>query len=206
MGVLLVYLAGKITKNDWRNSIVKELRGHVFDVHAIYSTQPADTYIDNMYVTGPFFISCDHGCYHGHDSHGVGAYSPGQYDDVDDGYTGGCSGNGVPKSLVPSVCMKQIEESNFVFAYIDSETCYGTLLEIGYAIGRGIPVSVMFSNKKLLKDMWFIAESANIVFDENGHLKKAEIKDPEIFDASQKSAMLIASEKERGGASWEFPF
>jgi hypothetical protein len=193
MGAIITYLAGKISMNDWRKCVVMELRGHVINVHDIYDTSPANTYIDGLYVSGPFFIACDHGCYHGHETHGVGAYDPN-----DCMYEHGitpelCEGAGVPKNMVPKLCMEQIDMSNFVFAYIDSDTCYGTLLEIGYAIGNKIPVAVMFSNRKLCKDMWFIAESASIVFNHDGYLKKSAINDGRIFDASQKIARLIAS-------------
>ena len=191
MGAYLVYLAGKISDADWRNRIVRELRGHIIDVHTIYSSDPAETYIDELFVSGPFFISCDHGCYHGHKTHGVGAYSPGDF--IDDEYPGRCSGIGVPKSLVPSVCMSQINCSDFVFAYIDSPTCYGTLAEIGFAIGRKLPVAVMFANSAIKDDMWFIAESADIVFNKHGYVKKAETKNVKIFDLAQQIAALLAS-------------
>ena len=159
---VFVYLAGKISINNWRKHVVRELRGHVIDVHGVYNVEPAETYIETVFACGPFFISCDHGCYHGHESHGVGAYDPENC--AEDEYPGQCEGAGVPSSIVPWLCKEQINRSDFVFAYIDSATCYGTLLEIGYAIGIGKPVFVMFANNELRKDMWFIAESANMVF------------------------------------------
>ena len=129
----------------------------------IYRTEPSETYIDGLYTTGPFFICCDHGCYHGSESHGVGAYTEKEIDN-DSGITPErCSGEGVPAGLVPQICESQIMDSNFLFAYIDSSTCYGTLYEIGYAKAMGIQVAVMFANPDLKRDMWFISESANIV-------------------------------------------
>ena len=149
---VLVYLAGKIRKNDWRSAIVTDIRSIASGTDYILSDHTVKTIINSLWVSGPFFISCDHGCYHGDQSHGVGA--------------GGCGccgeGRGVPASVVTKVCQRQIDRSNFVFAYIEDETCFGTLCEIGYAIGKGIPVTVLFSSHEIRTKMWFIAEIANI--------------------------------------------
>ena len=82
-------------------------------------------------------------------------------------------------------------QSDFVFAYIDSPSCYGTLYEIGYAKGRNKPVAVMFANPKLKNDMWFISESANIVFSNEAYALKAETKSPDIFSAAKQIAHLL---------------
>ena len=81
--------------------------------------------------------------------------------------------------------------SNFVFAYIDDPSCFGTLCEIGYAVGRNIPVAVLFANNQLKKDMWFVSEMANIVFDSNGKMLKAQINDAEIFVYARNIADLL---------------
>ena len=86
--------------------------------------------------------------------------------------------------MVPTICTHQIDDSNFVFAFIDSTTCYGTLCEIGYAIGKGIPVAVMFSDKSIRKDMWFIAEIADIVLDPFGSVLKSTTKEVDIVSAA----------------------
>lgn len=172
---LRVYLAGKITSSGWREKIAP-IRDDVRN--NIYKVKYVGTFIKDLLTTGPFFISCDHGCYHGDTLHGVGAYGP---EDTD---TPGCEGDGVPKCMVPTICTHQIDDSNFVFAFIDSVTCYGTLCEIGYAIGKGIPVAVMFSDESLKKDMWFIAEIADIVLDHCGMVRKSTTKEVNIVSAA----------------------
>lgn len=185
---VLVYLAGKIGVHGWRGKIVKDIDVLTED---IYRTEPSETYIDGLYTTGPFFICCDHGCYHGSESHGVGAYTEKEIDN-DSGITPDrCSGEGVPAGLVPQICESQIMDSNFLFAYIDSSTCYGTLYEIGYAKAMGIQVAVMFANPDLKRDMWFISESANIVFSCDGYALKAETRRKEIFSAASQIAKLL---------------
>ncbi len=171
---LCVYLAGKITSNGWRENIAP-IRDDVGE--DIYGVKYVQTFIKGLITTGPFFISCDHGCYHGDTLHGVGAYGS---DDVN---IPGCVDEGIPKCMVPTICTHQIDESNFVFAFIDSTTCYGTLCEIGYAIGKGIPVAVMFSDESLRKDMWFIAEIADIVLDSCGLIRKSTTKEINIISA-----------------------
>ena len=159
---IVVYLAGKIRKNGWRNTIVPGLRNHWCEAQDVTeANQYEKTIFDHVYTSGPFFISCDHGCYHGDNIHGVGANGR------------GC-GESVPGNIVPAICMNQIERCNFVFAYINSRTCYGTLCEIGYAFAKRRPVAVMFSDPSLRKDMWFVAEIANMEFDAFGAVVKSE--------------------------------
>ena len=43
-----------------------------------------------------------------------------------------------------------------MFAYINSDECYGTLYEIGYAKALGKPVLIVFDNGQRCKKMWFI--------------------------------------------------
>ena len=181
-----MYLAGKISHHGWRDKIVCDIDAFTGE---IYEKSYSNTRIDDLITSGPFFISCDHGCYHGSDSHGVGGYESG------DEYGYRCAGYGIPKSIVPTICKKQIDRSNFVFAYIDSDSCYGTLCEIGYAIGKRHPVTIMFANDQLEKDMWFIAEISNIVFNKDGIVQKADVDDVSVFDASQKIKDLLMEVK-----------
>ena len=190
MEARFVYLAGKIHMNGWRKAIVPRLREMANDTDDIFDIDPTITVINRLYVTGPFFISCDHGCYHGDGAHGVGADGEGC-----DGSGVPCSGAGIPVDVVPKVCMDQIERSNFVFAYIDDDTCFGTLCEIGYAIGKGIPVAIMLSTDNLRKSMWFISQMADIEFAKDGFMLKSNVKDPLI----NRAAIEIADILSRGG-------
>lgn len=84
-----VYLAGKISRDDWRKSLdgvrpfsisandvvddVNLKNKHVHEFETYFGELPVVSRHPYIEVTGPFFLSCDHGCYHGDNSHGVGA-------------------------------------------------------------------------------------------------------------------------------------
>jgi hypothetical protein len=78
-----IYLAGKIRKNDWRESIIPDIKywieGHdIRSIESIANWPILEGVIKEKYnYTGPFFVSCDHGCYHGPNSHGYGAMDAG---------------------------------------------------------------------------------------------------------------------------------
>ena len=137
-----VYLAGKIRPNDWRNNFCN-YRGiplYPMDIANGYEEKVND----HLTITGPFFIACDHGCYHGEGQHGVGA----NY--------GGCMSSYFSRDDVFKICKSQIDKAEIVFAYIDCRDCYGTLAEIGYANAIGKDVIIFFRNDYLKEEMWFI--------------------------------------------------
>jgi hypothetical protein len=144
-----VYLAGKIGFHDWRERFYYVAFWEHFPVNEL-----SERFVhvsDELTVTGPFFISCDHGCYHGKNKHGVGA--------VDSLHSehewGGCMGNYYTRQDVLNICKRQIDRAEIVFAYIDEGDCYGTLAEIGYAHAKGKDIVIVFSNEKLRREMWF---------------------------------------------------
>ena len=131
-----VYAAGKIHKNDWRPV---RRGGELID------TVELEKYV---YV-GPFFIGCDHGCFHGDNSHGAGDPIPSEqqrrldspnfdgYHDPDEqlrmwdplrGEESGESifdedtmcGLSVRRSDVFELCKKQIESCDILYAYIEN--------------------------------------------------------------------------------------
>lgn len=128
-----VYLAGKVAKNGFRNHLVQGLRNHRW----------SDGILEQMTFnyTGPFFVSCDHGCFHNPDSHGVimskelsACPHRDKYEDFN-----------FQRNEIGQLCMHAILRSDLVFCYIDSPDCYGTLVEIGYAIADGIPLIIVFA-------------------------------------------------------------
>lgn len=135
-----VYLAGKISKYDWR--------GAFYDYRSVSLPFTEREYTekvnDNLSVTGPFFISCDHGCYHGEQEHGAGATS------------GGCMGDYYTRNDVFEICKSQIAKAEIVVAYIDCRDCYGTIAEIGYAHAIGKDIFIIFANAELKEEMWFV--------------------------------------------------
>lgn len=161
------YFAGKITKHDWREPIY-----HVnFDFYDLdnYASmvQYSEKVSDELTVTGPFFISCDHGCYHGQGKHGVGAIDPFKKSDLvdlfnlDETYSG-CMGTKLTRANVFDLCKIQIDKADILFAYIDKNDCYGTIAEIGYAHAKGKDIVICFANETLKETMWFVDRMAHL--------------------------------------------
>lgn len=158
-----VYLAGKISQYDWRVPIVGYRCGGLYGGDDVDITKYRIKYFCEsedkstfqiVTITGPWFLSCDHGCYHGESSHGLGINQLGCPDANGDNYS---------EKEVYDICLKQIDNSDLVFAYIDDSTCYGSIYEISYAVSRGKYVVIIFANKKLMGDMWFMCQGADIV-------------------------------------------
>ena len=158
--VIKVYLAGKIKSNGWRQQLI-DIRDN-FSGEEKYKIRKGITvrYDNHIIITGPFFLSCDHSCYHGENSHGVGLnkYYP-------DGERYDCYGlrDQFTEDEVKDICLRQIKKSDVIFAYINDDTCYGTLYELGYAKSLGKKIIILFESGKLMKDMWFIYQKADIV-------------------------------------------
>lgn len=143
-----VYLAGKIAKNDWRHGIVRGLREAATDGCMEYpagvqfpSELPGAIFGKADYV-GPFFVGCDHGCWHGDGTHGViNANSMHDY--------------GFDTRLdVYDRSFDAIRRCDLFFAWIECKTAYGTLVEIGmaYAMGKHVVVA---SPGPIDDDLWF---------------------------------------------------
>ena len=142
-----VYLAGKITKHGWRDAIVPRGNdrsskddgdgvdwnyGDVRDFRdAPDEWMLRDGSKSPYAVTGPFFVSCDHGCTHGQSTHAT---------------VGGCvqPHAGEMRMEARRLCLAAIRRSDIVFAWLDDATAYGTIAEIGYAsaLGKRIVVAV----------------------------------------------------------------
>ena len=140
-----VYFAGKIRKSCWRHGLVSGLRDHHWHLGPLVQ--------QNFICVGPFFISCDHGCYHQGNTHGtsnpqLGACPP------DINY-------GPPQ--VAELCRQKVSEADLVFCFIDSPDCYGTIAEIERAHVFGIPVVIAFASgiaKPRKNDFWFVTQPA----------------------------------------------
>lgn len=153
-----VYLAGKVTKNGWREEIAagwREAGAHAYAREEPSTAEMLMTEVkhgNGIVLVGPFFISCDHGCYHGDNEHGVGAA------------TGGCAGELITQSDVEHYCRCCIQyNAQVVFAYIDSPDCYGTIYELGMAAEMGKRYAILYANEELRDNMWFINQEAALV-------------------------------------------
>lgn len=170
-----IYLAGKISHGDWRHGIVKNLReqfsgdcsGEICSggyLHKNGNTWVPGRAPDEWPVlpnavfgldyTGPYFVSDDHGCCHGDDSHGAAADHDGLYD--------GPHNSDPRRGNVIKWCLDAIWRSDIVFAWIDDTTCYGTLAEIGYAKALEKIILIAGTNRQWEHtDLWFACNMAN---------------------------------------------
>lgn len=153
-----IYLAGKISKNDWRHTILPGLRqrstelfhgwsGQAYSRHLLgwgLDWQPIEQGVFGMDYVGPFFMGCDHGCAHGPHSHGSAA----------DGSYGEDISN-LSKD-VATACYQAIKDCDVFFAWLggdDATTAHGTLVELGYA--RALNKEIWIASDKEDKDLWF---------------------------------------------------
>lgn len=184
MSKLQIYLAGKIYPNDWRHSIVTDLRnaleqpGDAWTLYKETEWPVGNRAIFGCYdYVGPYFIGCDHGGFHGENSHGYGGpfYDGGQRTGEDAVLNIGCcplSGidhykphNGsylfsesrdaydgehveeVRRARIVSLCWQAISRCNFFFAWIEDATAYGTLVELGIAAALGKRIYIAYPKK-----------------------------------------------------------
>lgn len=136
-----LYLAGKIGKNDWRHKLVPRLRDHE------WNSGPIGTNTFN-YV-GPFFVACDHGCRHGPNLHGA---------------VGDECGPNVTQLEVIANNNAGLDAADLVFAYITASDCYGTLIEIGWALKSRKRVVLAFAPGIQAQDFWYATEQADAVY------------------------------------------
>jgi hypothetical protein len=147
-----VYCIGKISHNGWRNQLFPIRNETAPDSSAPQYWEWPDIPIERLpgaaYV-GPYFLSCDHGCYHSEPhSHGVAAGG-----DAEGGAYPGLSRPDVAKR-----CLSAIESATHIFAWIDDTTAYGSLVEIGYAKALNKSVHLYFSSTADLGDLWFAGQ------------------------------------------------
>jgi cold shock CspA family protein len=142
-----IYFAGRVSPNDWRHSLVS------FDISS------ADTWREtarlkmpdgNIYV-GPFFVACDHRCYHGNNSHGAS----------DRRGIGECLGV-VTQSEIFKKALDGIKSCDLFFAWAgpDFNEAYGTLVEIGLAHSLGKKIVIAY-HPSISSDQWFALECAH---------------------------------------------
>lgn len=161
--VKFFYLAGKITRTTWRETIVGEwsFENHSWSYGQAYFDYEEDgtwaivphacKVLDSisLHYTGPWWR--DDFC-HGQSN--------------DSGFPHGYSSVGQPlkeesdKKQIANAVSKAIRDSDMLFAWVDSHDCYGTLLEIGYARGLGKTVVVVFSDTIDSRELWLARAAA----------------------------------------------
>lgn len=170
-----VYIAGKISKCDFRHHIVAGLKDHPFDQTELVT--PGFIYV------GPFFVSCDHGCYHGNGTHGATNEL-------------GCE-ESFEHSRLDVICKNNaaIDSADLVFAYITATDCYGTLVEIGRVTSKLFRprLAIAFAPGLPVDDFWYGAMQADALYYNvrecclNG-LMVAELNTLRVKDANLKES------------------
>ena len=147
--MLKLYLAGKISKNDWRHDIAPAIRD-IYSVKSWREVSSVPTIFAWVDYYGPFFVACDHGCGHGPDTHGVA---------LD---TTGCFHMEITRAEVLKKSEAGIRACNLFVAYLgpDFATACGTMSEIGYAHALGKHILLISHPDLDSNEMWFVRSMA----------------------------------------------
>lgn len=142
-----IYLAGKVSKTCWRHDLVGGLRG-AWSSDRAEQRQPWPILRGALpggydYV-GPYFVSCDHGCAHRSGTHGAGQDCSGAFPGLD-----------TRRMDVVNSCMRALKHADVVFAWIECQTCHGTLHEVGNALGLEKEVWIGCPSRAAVDELWF---------------------------------------------------
>ncbi len=156
------YLAGKITGQSWRSSIVPQWES------ASHGSQDIETEWDCLdveipcldgypvYLTGPYWVDQSGGHCGPCDFYPKGPHA-----------TNGCGGPNLRNHVYRNVKTAIQKKSDFMFAWIDSFDCFGTLWELGVAAGAGVPCVVAISSgmRDSLAELWLSIEGCQVVIE-----------------------------------------
>lgn len=155
-----VYLAGKIGPDDWRHSIVDHPPDDLCDLalHPAYhwSDLPESISLPSgqrLDFTGPFFTSVEHG--------GIAFSEPHACPDAVIS----------PRYSVVDECRQAIRRSDLLFAWIDTQDCFGTLIEIGFA--SALNKVILIASPGPFVHLWFAYTLAHRVVFGIGHARTA---------------------------------
>jgi hypothetical protein len=139
-----VYLAGKIARSDWRTELVEMptwIEGNAFPRLPMKGVPAV--------CTGPIYQEMGgHGVAHGPNQHGTMMADNHGWVAEDD------------RTETVRRCLGAVQRSDFVFAWIADLTCYGSLVEIGFAHAVGVPVYIGVMYGVSHEDIWFASEVA----------------------------------------------
>jgi len=142
-----IYLAGKIDKNDWRHSVIPQL--------SRYDDCLEHIDMDDFIYVGPFYKSCDHGCFHSDGSHGILGRQQ-KY-------------RRVAQLQVRNQCYRAVMNCDIFFLYINHREAFGSLVEIGWAQAFNKKIVVIYAPgiaSPYSNDYWFSSITAyRTVFD-----------------------------------------
>jgi len=173
-----IYMAGKIEKGDWREGVYG--RGHHDDLYNQLANTgriqfPVIEIDDNNDYTGPYFVGCDHGCFHGEATHGVGArcecgktWSTNHFHECPDcgmGADNYCTTHPTQENIFQACRYAIMRETTTFFAWVDTRECYGTIAEIGIACTArwadlGTCEELWIASPDIDPELWFIRQMA----------------------------------------------
>jgi hypothetical protein len=180
-----IYLAGKIGSMDWRHSVVHNLynalepieeNGNLLVLPDRWPTLKNSIFGQHDY-TGPFFTNNlgIHCSIHGPDMHGngfadddmgfvqSGYVTKEKFDEINSNHN--ATENTGAKELVAMLCLQAIIKSDVVFVWMDSNTAFGTLFELGFALAHRKKIWWATPNPAYSewadKDMWFAKNFAS---------------------------------------------
>lgn len=153
---LKVFCAGKIGfhthRADWRYGLLANGEDFFFATRREYTANPQGKLLDMVFgckYTGPFSYD------------GLGGHGEGNARIIDN------HGMEYP-DLVVADCQKRICSSDVFFTWIDSEDCFGTLVELGYAAAFNKPIWIGCSESHAGDDLgtppgnlWYAFASAS---------------------------------------------
>ncbi|HEY1016296.1 MAG TPA: hypothetical protein VGE07_26535 [Herpetosiphonaceae bacterium] len=130
-----IYLAGKMTEPDWRAALLApgaapDVRAHVRR-HRRWPIL-AGALFGRHDFSGPFLMD-----------HTEDLAPP------DDPEPPGPPGDGVRR-----LCCEALRQSDLVFAWINTQSAYGTFAELGYAHALGVPI--WLAGPRFFRELWLI--------------------------------------------------
>jgi hypothetical protein len=176
----VIYFAGKISKRDWRHSMVSGLsldnEAAILNPSLIIGQNELGPSGGQMTYDwaygGPFFRSCDHCCFHGPASHGAGVQSDGGGESWS--FMGGddlMDRLSYRRAAIFKVNHARVLRADAVFAFIESTDCYGTLVELGIKAAQnpfrppmiviGLAPGLSLADRD---ELWMVLQTAQHIF------------------------------------------
>ena len=161
-----VYFGGKIDFLDWRHDLFGRRVGGADDADyadRLLNPEHTEDVGGGVIYGGPFFVSDRHGCIDGLHGAGEPCGAAGKLrawgmDVVTS------TGRPITRDDIYRVNCARIQRADWVFAYVDAFTAYGTFFEIGYAVAHAIPVALTFSpdlgKHGPTAELWMIEKAA----------------------------------------------
>lgn len=158
----VIYLAGRISRGDWRESLFWGVVGEEPDRLSGY--WPVSAGRGAFDYCGPYFTNQGHGMDHGPGQHGVAENRINEY-----GYD-----RSDLRRRTFRACLNAIRACTVFFAWLEDGEAYGTLVEIGYARAMNKKVVVAHPPDVDLSDQWFALQAADRVIVADGPVKAVE--------------------------------